>query len=217
MSSEPLVVLEGVAAALLQPNINTDVIAPTVRRVGRNQIGAVEDGGKLLFGAWRYDGKGAERPDFVLNQPPFRQARFLIAGENFACGSSRESAASWLRDFGIRCVIAPSFGGIFYDNCFRNGVLPVQMPAPLVLDLAAQAAIGGVFRLNIAAGWLTAPSGATWQIALPAFRRGLLLTGGDEIALTQRRSAEIVDKQTQLRSHTPWVWPSREDVANAGR
>jgi 3-isopropylmalate/(R)-2-methylmalate dehydratase small subunit len=217
MISEPLVTLEGVAAALLQANINTDVIAPTVRRVGRNQLGAIHDGGKRLFGAWRYDIEGVERADFVLNQAPFRKARFLIAGENFACGSSRESAASWLRDFGIRCVIAPSFGGIFYDNCFRNGVLPVQMPAPIVLDLAAQAASGGVFRLNVAAGWLLAPSGATWQVSLPAFRRGLLLSGGDEITLTQRRRAEIVDKQAQLRSHTPWVWPSREDVANAGR
>jgi 3-isopropylmalate/(R)-2-methylmalate dehydratase small subunit len=208
MIPHPLVRVEGVAAALLEPNINTDVIAPTVRRTGGRQIESVTDGATRLFGAWRYDESGAERPEFVLNRPPFREARFLIAGQNFACGSSRESAALWLRDFGIRCVIAQSFGGIFFDNCFRNGILPLQAGADMIIALAEEARSGALFRLDLEQGSVSSAGGRSLPIVLPAFRRQLLMTGGDEIAITLGRDAEITSYQSRARTQAPWLWVS---------
>jgi 3-isopropylmalate/(R)-2-methylmalate dehydratase small subunit len=211
MSRHPLVRVEGVAAALLEPNINTDVIAPTVRRTGGKQIESVSDGAARLFGAWRYDESGAERPDFVLNRPPFRHARFLIAGVNFACGSSRESAALWLRDFGIRCVIAQSFGGIFFDNCFRNGILPMQAGAEMIGALAEEARSGALFRLDLEEGSVSSAGGRSLPIVLPAFRRQLLMTGGDEIAITLGRDAEITAYQSEARATAPWIWGQKKE------
>jgi 3-isopropylmalate/(R)-2-methylmalate dehydratase small subunit len=211
MSRHPLVRVEGVAAALLEPNINTDVIAPTVRRTGGKQIESVSDGARRLFGAWRYDEADLERPEFVLNRPPFRHARFLIAGQNFACGSSRESAALWLRDFGIRCVIAQSFGGIFFDNCFRNGILPLQTSAEMIHALAEEASTGAIFRLDLEAGSVSSASGRSLPIVLPAFRRQLLMTGGDEIAITLGRDAEISAYQSHARINAPWIWGEKKE------
>jgi 3-isopropylmalate/(R)-2-methylmalate dehydratase small subunit len=210
MSRHPLVRVEGVAAALLEPNINTDLIAPTVRRTGGKQIESVTDGARRLFGVWRYDDSGLERPDFVLNRPPFRHARFLIAGQNFACGSSRETAALWLRDFGIRCIIAQSFGGIFFDNCFRNGILPMQTSAEMIAVLADEARSGAIFRLDLEQGVVSSASGRSLPIVLPAFRRQLLMTGGDEIAITLGRDAEITSYQLESQAGTPWIWGSFE-------
>ena len=210
MSREPLVRVEGVAAVLLEPNINTDVIAPTVRRTGGNQIQSVADGAARLFGPWRYDESGAERPEFVLNRAPFRNARFLIAGQNFACGSSRETAALWLRDFGVRCVIAQSFGSIFFDNCFRNGILPLQVPAPAIATLANEARTGALFQLDLQAGVVSSAGGNTLTVSLPDFRRQLLMTGGDEIAITLGRDAEITAYQSESMARAPWIW-KKED------
>ena len=131
---EAFTVLEGIAAPLLRPNINTDIIIRIERL--RDFEGAKL--GPYCFESWRYRRDGSEDPAFVLNKPPYRDARIMIGGENFACGSSREAAVWALKAFGIRCVIAPSFGSIFFSNCFQNGVLPVIVPAKVVEDLAAE-------------------------------------------------------------------------------
>lgn len=131
---EPFTVLEGIAAPLLRPNINTDIVIRIERLRDLDQ----DKLGPYAFESWRYHRDGTEDPSFVLNRPPYRDARILIAGENFACGSSREAAVWALQGFGIRCVVAPSFGPIFFNNCFQNGVLPVVLPAKAVESLAAE-------------------------------------------------------------------------------
>ncbi|MGI4793553.1 MAG: 3-isopropylmalate dehydratase small subunit, partial [Janthinobacterium lividum] len=137
--------LTGVAAALPLANVDTDKIIParflkTIKRTGL---------GKNLFDTLRYDPAGAERPDFVLNQPAFRHAEVLIAHENFGCGSSREHAPWALLDFGIRCVIAPSFADIFHNNCYKNGILPVTLPREVCDQLMEDAGLGGNARITI--------------------------------------------------------------------
>jgi 3-isopropylmalate/(R)-2-methylmalate dehydratase small subunit len=205
--SAPLTRVSGPAAALLQPNINTDIISPVVRRVGTGQLAAATDGAARVFGPWRYDEAGVERPNFVLNRPPFRSARFLIAGPNFGCGSSRETAVLWLAAFGVRCVVAPSFGPIFYDNCFRNGVLPLVVDEPMAAWLGAASETGAPFLLDLPDNRLVAPNGIELEIVLPAFRRALLVTGEDEVSITLARADEIDLYQAGARRDRPWIWP----------
>ncbi|RYF32722.1 MAG: 3-isopropylmalate dehydratase small subunit [Comamonadaceae bacterium] len=202
--------LVGPAAPLLLPDINTDVIAPLVRSNGNGQqpagIRSEAELAQRLFGPWRYDSTGAERPEFVLNRLPFRQARFIIAGANFACGSSRETAATMLNAFGIRCVIAPSFGQIFHDNCFRNHMLPLVLAPDVVDQLGELATHGGDFTLDLASSVLLAPDGTVTPISLPSFRREMLLQGADEVDLTLARSAEIAAFQERAKRLRPWEW-----------
>lgn len=202
--------LVGPAAPLLLPDINTDVIAPLVRSNGNGQqpagIRSEAELAQRLFGPWRYDSTGAERPEFVLNRLPFRQARFIIAGANFACGSSRETAATMLNAFGIRCVIAPSFGQIFHDNCFRNHMLPLVLAPDVVDHLGELATQGGDFTLDLASSVLLAPDGTVTPISLPSFRREMLLQGADEVDLTLARSAEIAAFQERAKRLRPWEW-----------
>jgi 3-isopropylmalate/(R)-2-methylmalate dehydratase small subunit len=199
--------LTGPAAPLLQADINTDTIAPLVRGHGGPQPAGFRSQAELarrLFGPWRYGADGTENPDFVLNRPPFRQARFLLAGPNFACGSSRETAATMLNAFGIRCVIAPSFGLIFHDNCFRNHMLALVLDGAEVQALGAVAASGVDFHLDLEACTLRAGNGPSLAFTLPAFRRDLLLQGSDEISLTLARSPEITHYQQRVRDARPW-------------
>ena len=206
-----LTTLVGPAATLLKPDINTDTIAPTHRRrskTGGPLVGSGDGQADLadaLFGTWRYDEAGNENADFVLNRAPFRQAKFLLAGPNFACGSSRETAATMLGAFGIRCVVAPSFGLIFFDNCFRNHMLPLVMEWEAVQALGAQAETGAPFALDVAAQTLTPPDGKPIVFALPAFRRDLLLTGGDEVAVTLSRADAIAAYQAEAKRTRPWT------------
>lgn len=205
--SGALVTLTGPAAALLQSDINTDTIAPLVRGNAGPQPAGIRSEAELaqrLFGPLRYRPNGQENPDFVLNQPPFRQAPFLIAGPNFACGSSRETAATMLHAFGIRCVIAPSFGLIFHDNCFRNHMLPLTLDWATVQRLGEQAAAGGAFTLDLHACTLTPPAGAPIAFTLPGFRRDMLLSGTDELAVTLRRQEAIEAWQANSRQQRPW-------------
>jgi len=207
-----LVTLTGPAAALLQPDINTDTIAPLVRGQAGPQPAGIRSEAELaqrLFGPWRYLPTGQENPDFVLNQPPFRRATFLIAGPNFACGSSRETAATMLNAFGIRCVIAPSFGLIFHDNCFRNQMLPLTLDWATVQRLGAQAASGEAFTLDLQACTLTPPDGSPIAFTLPSFRRDMLLSGADEIEVTWRRRGAIEAWQANARRERPWEWLPR--------
>jgi 3-isopropylmalate/(R)-2-methylmalate dehydratase small subunit len=165
-----------------------------------------EDLARRLFSTWRYDSQDIELPEFVLTRAPFRQARFLIAGANFGCGSSRDTAPRMLSAFGIRCIVASSFGGIFYDNCFKIGLLPMVVGSEAVESLAGEAAGGDQFTLNVAAKTITAPSGKTWHFELPSFRSEQLLTGADDIALTLRRSSEISAYQERERASRPWTF-----------
>lgn len=207
-----LATLSGSAAPLLKADINTDTIAPLVRGQAGPQPAGIRSQAELaqrLFGPWRYLPDGSENPQFVLNQPPFRQARFLIAGPNFACGSSRETAATMLDAFGIRCVIAPSFGLIFHDNCFRNHMLPLALDWEVVQRLGEQASSGAAFQLDLASCTLTPPGGEPISFSLPAFRRDLLLRGTDEVEQTLGREAEIARWQQQARQLRPWEWMDR--------
>ncbi len=214
-----LITLTGPAAALLQPDINTDTIAPLVRAAGGGPqpagIRSREELAQRLFGPLRYRADGSDNPGFVLNQAPFRQARFLLAGPNFACGSSRETAATMLEAFGVHCVIAPSFGEIFFDNCFRNHMLPLVMDLPTVTRLATQAADGAAFSLDLQANTLTPPDGQPISFTLPAFRRDMLLTGADEVTVTLAREAQIAAYQRAARVARPWEFLDRPD-ASAG-
>ena len=206
-----LAVLEGPAAPLLRPDINTDTIAPLVRGApGGGQPAGIRPESELaarLFGPWRYLADGAANPEFVLNRPPFNESKFLIAGPNFACGSSRETAATMLRAFGIRCVIAPSFGLIFHDNCFRNHMLPLQLDWDTVQRLGEAAATGAPFRLDLQAGTLAAPGLEPIAFSLPSFRRELLLQGADEVQVTLGRAGAIAAWQARARAERPWEWP----------
>lgn len=205
-----LTTLIGPAAPLLIANINTDTIAPmyTPATAGQPQSLAMthDDLARYLFANWRYDKQDRELPDFVLNRVPFRSAKFMIGGPNFGCGSSRDTAPRMLEAFGIRCVIAPSFGGIFFDNCFKAGVLPITLSNEAIQALAAEADEGKDFALDLAAKTLTTPSGKIWQFDLPSFRREQLLTGADDIALTLRRNNEILTYQARERGLRPWTF-----------
>jgi 3-isopropylmalate/(R)-2-methylmalate dehydratase small subunit len=204
-----LIEVTGPAAAMLTPNINTDAIAPFYRPATAGQprpfTQTDEERARNLFAAQRYDLADNELPDFILNRPPFRTARFILALDNFACGSSRESAVWYLYAFGIRCVVAPSFGEIFFDNCFKNGLLPLVLDAATIRELAAEAETGADFILDVRQSTLTAPNGRTIEFTLSDFRREALLTGADEIAMTQRHEAAIAAHQDKERRERPWI------------
>jgi len=196
--------LEGVAAPLDMINVDTDMIIPkqflkTIKRSGL---------GTALFSELRYDTEGNEVPDFVLNQPAWRKSVILIAGENFGCGSSREHAPWALMDFGIRCVIAPSFADIFYNNCFKNGILPIVLPKQQVAELMAEAAHGAnaTFTVDLEAQTITRPGGETVSFDVNPFHRHCLLNGLDEIGLTLQKAGEIAGFEDRQRLEQPWLW-----------
>jgi 3-isopropylmalate/(R)-2-methylmalate dehydratase small subunit len=202
-----LTTLTGPAAPLLEADVNTDTIAPLYRENGGAAKSGVRTQAELagnLFAGRRYNADGSERPDFILNQPLFRNARFLIAGPNFACGSSRETAATMLNAFGIRCVIAPSFAPIFYDNCFRNHMIPIVVDWERVQQLGRDAASGTPFTLDVERGTLVSPNAAIITFTIPTFRRDLLLTGADEVAVTLRRAGEIAAYVSAITRTRPW-------------
>lgn len=194
--------LTGIAAPLLLENINTDAVIPVPWIVNFGQ-----DLGKGLFGGWRYTLDGAENPAFILNQPPYREACILLAGRNFGCGSSREEAVWALLGFGIRCVIAPSFGDIFFENSFKNGLLPVVLEPDGVAALARESATQRppVLTVDLEACAVGAPGGTRLPFAIQDSRRRALLLGLDEVDLTLARTAEIERFQTADRSRRPWI------------
>lgn len=201
---EALTRVEGIAAPLLRPNIDTDIIIPSreIRAPGR------EGYGEKLFAPWRYLGLDRqENPDFVLNREPFRKACILIAGDNFGCGSSREMAVWALRQFGIRCIIAPSFGAIFRINCIRNSVLPVELGAPVIQALGA-AAEGGNLRLTVDLQTceLSGPEGLCHAFTIDPQERELLLSGLDQIDLTWQLRAAMEAFEASDRQRRPWIW-----------
>ena len=208
---EPFRVQTGPAVPLFVANVDTDLIAPTRNRATPGETpGSVserEADPKQLFGAWRYDETGAERPEFVLNREPYRHATILIGGPNFGCGSSRESAVWMLAAHGIRCIIAPSFGGIFHDSCFKSGILPVRLDHKTAEALAHEAATPSAsFTVDLLACTVTSPSGKLIPFTIPAFRREGLLEALDDITVTLRREGEIRQFQRQDAGLRPWVY-----------
>src|SRR5882757_2247609 len=184
MSMQPFVSVTGIAAAVMRNNIDTDQITPghTGMKVQKTGFG---DG---LFFNWRYLADGSENPDFILNQPPFDKAKFLLAGPNFGCGSSREFAVWALRDFGIRAVIAASFGAIFTSNCLMNGVAPIVLDEEAVNAIAAEITPDSAdLTVNMQDQTIITPSGRRYEFRLPELQRERLLEGLDSIDLTLKR------------------------------
>ncbi|MBI2240394.1 MAG: 3-isopropylmalate dehydratase small subunit [Magnetospirillum gryphiswaldense] len=200
---EKFTVLTGVAAPLPMINIDTDMIIPkqflkTIKRTGL---------GKNLFDEMRYTQDGAEVADFVLNQPAYRKAQVLIAGNNFGCGSSREHAPWAIADFGIRCIIAPSFADIFFNNSFKNGILPIKLPQEQVDALMKQAENGAnaTFTIDLAAQEITAPDGSKTKFDVDPFRKHCLLNGLDDIGLTLMKDDKIAAFEASRKTSSPWL------------
>jgi len=200
---EKFTTLSGVAAPMPQINVDTDMIIPkqflkTIKRSGL---------GKNLFDEMRYLDDGAENPDFVLNKPAYREAKILVAGDNFGCGSSREHAPWALLDFGIRCVIAPSFADIFYNNCFKNGILPIALPQEEVDKLMDDASRGAnaVLTVDLEAMTIKGPDGGEIGFDLDAFRRHCLLNGLDDIGQTMEKATAIDSFEADRAQSQPWV------------
>ncbi len=196
-------VLTGVAAPLPMINVDTDMIIPkqflkTIKRSGL---------GKNLFDEMRYDEQGAEKADFVLNQPAYRKAEILVAGANFGCGSSREHAPWALLDFGIRCIIAPSFADIFYNNCFKNGILPIVLPQDDVDKLMddAQRGANATVTVDLEKLEIRGPDGGCIAFNLDPFRRHCLLNGLDDIGLTLQRAEKIDAFESKRKQSEPWL------------
>jgi 3-isopropylmalate/(R)-2-methylmalate dehydratase small subunit len=199
---EKFITLTGVAAPLPIHNLDTDKIFPaiylkTIKRTGLAQ---------WLFQEIRFRPDGSENPDFVLNQPPYRKAQILIGAENFGCGSSREHAPWALLDFGIRCIIAPSFADIFYNNCFKNGILPIALPKEIVDQLMEDAAKGAnaVMTIDLESETISRPDGEKLQFEIDPFRKHCLLHGLDDIGLTEEKAAAIAAYEVKARLARPW-------------
>ena len=195
--------LTGVAVPLRMINIDTDRIIPkqflkTIKRTGL---------GQFLFNDLRYNANGTKVEEFVLNRPAFQNAQIIIAGRNFGCGSSREHAPWALLDFGIRCVIAPSFADIFYNNCFKNGILPVQLTEEEVAHLlnAAEAGANATFTVDLDTQLVTDPNGGTFKFEVDAFQKHCLFNGLDDIGLTLDKAADIDKFEENWGVRAPWL------------
>ena len=199
---QPFEKLEGRAAPLPIANLDTDQLIPKqfLKTVDRKGLA------RGLFYDFRYDFDGKLKPDFVLNQPAYHGVRILIAGDNFGCGSSREHAPWALLDYGIRCVIAPSFGDIFYNNCFENGLLPIRLPAEQVHGLMEEARGGNhLFAIDLDAQTVTSPSGQVMHFDIHPGRKDKLVRGLDSIGETLVQ-APAIDRFEQGKAHqTPWL------------
>jgi 3-isopropylmalate dehydratase small subunit len=196
--------VRGVMAVMPLSNVNTDAIIPSawLRTVSA-------DLSKGLFGGHRYDSAGRERPEFVLNQAPFREAKILLADENFGCGSSREAAVWALAQFGIRCVLAPSFADIFYENAFRNGLLAARISPETYAALAAEVAHhrqDPIFDVDLPAGTITGPDGTAHRFMVPPARAEALIRGDDEIDLTLHHAGEIEAYHSAALAARAWLY-----------
>lgn len=194
--------LTGAAAPLMRDNIDTDVIIRIERLTGTTKASM----GAVAFEAWRFLPDGGENPDFALNRPEFRGAPILVTGANFGCGSSREGAVWALMGMGLRCVIAESFGDIFFNNCFQNGMLPIRLPADAARRLADQCTGGAQVTVDLERQEVVFPDGGRMTFAIEPMRRTAMLEGLDEIGLTLRHADAIADYQAADRAARPWVW-----------
>ena len=200
---EKFTVLEGVAAPLKMINVDTDMIIPkqylkTIKRTGL---------AKGLFSEQRYKDDGSENPDFVLNKPAYRKAKIIVAGDNFGCGSSREHAPWALADFGVRCVISTSFGDIFYNNCFKNGLLPIRV-SPEDLDKLfddADRGANSTLTIDLEKQEIRGPDGGVVKFDVDPFRKHCLLNGLDDIGLTQQKQGKIKSYEDKAQAARPWA------------
>jgi len=195
--------LSGIAAPMPLINIDTDMIIPKVflKTIKRSGLGV------NLFDEMRYLDDGSENPDFVLNKPQYRDAEILVAGDNFGCGSSREHAPWAIKDFGIRCVISTSYADIFFNNCFKNGILPIVLPQAQVDVLMKDAEKGSNARIEVdlEAQTVTTSDGETFAFEVDAFKKHCLLNGLDDIGLTMEKAASIDAYESKLQVSHPWV------------
>jgi len=195
--------LSGTAAPMPLINIDTDMIIPKVflKTIKRSGLGV------NLFDEMRYLDDGSENPDFVLNKPQYREAEILVAGDNFGCGSSREHAPWAIKDFGIRCVISTSYADIFFNNCFKNGILPIVLPKAQVDVLMKDAEKGSNARIEVdlEAQTVTTSDGETFSFEVDAFKKHCLLNGLDDIGLTMEKAASIDAYESKLQLSHPWV------------
>ncbi len=195
--------LSATAAPLPMINVDTDKIIPkqflrTIKRTGLSEG---------LFYEMRFDEQGEPKPGFVLDQPAYKSAQILVTGENFGCGSSREHAPWALLDAGIRCIVAPSFGDIFYNNCFKNGILPIELPkaqVDLLMD-DAQRGANAVVTVDLERQEITGPDGGTLHFEVDSFRKHCLLNGLDDIGLSLEKVAKIDDYEARQRQEQPWL------------
>ena len=200
---KPFTTLTGVAAPLDIMNVDTDMIIPkqylkTIKRTGL---------GTGLFSEMRYKEDGSDNPDFVLNKPAYRKAEILVAGDNFGCGSSREHAPWALLDFGIRCVISTSFADIFYNNCFKNGILPItvsQADLDKLMDDARRGA-NATLTIDLPSQEIRGPDGGVVKFEIDAFRKHCLINGLDDIGLTMEKANSIADFEKQNANLRPWA------------
>lgn len=195
--------ISGIAAPLPQINVDTDMIIPKqfLKTIKRSGLGV------NLFDEMRYDDDRNEIPDFVLNKPQYRNAEILVAGDNFGCGSSREHAPWALLDFGIRCVIAPSYADIFFNNCFKNGILPIVLPQEQVDILMKDAEKGANARIEVdlEAQTITSSDGEVFSFDVDPFKKHCLINGLDDIGLTLEKAASIQSYESRLAAERPWV------------
>ena len=199
---EKFTTITGIAAPLPLINVDTDMIIPKqfLRTIKRTGLGV------NLFDEMRYDDDGQEIPEFVLNKTPWRHAKILIGGENFGCGSSREHAPWALLDFGFRCVVAPSFADIFFNNCFKNGVLPLKLPQEHVDKLMKDAEEGAELTVDLQAQEICRPDGEKISFEVEDFRRHCLLNGLDDISLTLEHEGDIAAFEASQKDEKPWLW-----------
>jgi len=200
---EKFTILEGVAAPLRVVNVDTDMIIPkqylkTIKRTGL---------GKGLFSEQRYNEDGTPNPDFVLNKPAYRNAKILIAGDNFGCGSSREHAPWALADFGIRCIVSTSFGDIFYNNSFKNGILPIRVSAEDLEKLFEDAERGAnaTLTIDLENQEIRGPDGGVIKFDIDPFRKHCLLNGLDDIGLTLVKKSKIDAFEAKTHTERPWL------------
>jgi len=200
---EKFTVLEGVAAPMRVINVDTDMIIPkqylkTIKRTGL---------GRGLFSEQRYKDDGSENPDFILNKPAYRKAKIIVAADNFGCGSSREHAPWALADYGIRCVISTSFGDIFYNNCFKNGLLPIRV-SPEDLDKLfddAERGANSTLTVDLEKQEIRGPDGGVVKFDIDPFRKHCLLNGLDDIGLTQQKQTKIAGYEQKAQAARPWA------------
>ena len=200
---EKFTTLTGVAAPLEMINVDTDMIIPKqyLKTLGRTGLG------KALLSELRYDEKGKERPDFVLNKPAYRASKILVAGDNFGCGSSREHAPWALMDFGIRCVISTSFADIFFNNCFQNGILAIKVTPEQLEKLMDDAKRGAnaTMTVDLEKQEIKGPDGGTIKFDVDSFRKHCLLNGLDDIGLTLQKDKSIKSYEEKQNAERPWM------------
>ena len=195
--------LSGIAAPMPLVNIDTDMIIPKVFLKSIQRTGF----GKNLFDEMRYNRDGTEIEDFVLNKPQYRDAQILIAGDNFGCGSSREHAPWAIADFGIKCIVSTSFADIFFNNCFKNGILPIVLPQETVDVLMADAEKGANARMEVdlEAQTITTSDGDTFAFEVDSFKKHCLLNGLDDIGLTMEKAGSIDAYESRAKQQFPWL------------